>query len=404
MAIALLALVLRVAARAYTGSEDFWRNGYAFYFELAQNIAVGTGMSFDGHTPTTFRVPLYPAFLAAVTLGHKVFLPVVFAQSLIGTATVVAAALLTAELFGSTAAITCAAFTAVYPYYVVHDTALQETGLFTFFTLVSVLLLIRARRTMSGILAVLAGLALAADVLTRATIVPFALLAPLWLGWAGVGIWRKRVRAAVLCAAVMVVAVAPWLIRSYALTGFPTLSTETGSQLWAGNNPYTFSYYPLRSIDLGLAAALDALPANEMAELHELGSDGVLEDRWFLRKALTFIREHPWLTLGNGIRKIGAAFSWLPNPRRSFWTSLIYALSYGPIMTLGLLGMMLTWRSWREHSLIYALFLSFIIVTAVFFGHTGHRSYLDVYWIASSAYVLTRWIRPLGQLPVWERP
>jgi hypothetical protein len=56
--------------------------------------------------------------------------------------------------------------------------------------------------------------------------------------------------------------------------------------------------------------------------------------------------------------------------------------------------MILSWRSWREHSLIYALFLSFLIVTAVFFGHTSHRSYLDVYWIAYSAYVLAWWIRP----------
>ena len=194
------------------------------------------------------------------------------------------------------------------------------------------------------------------------------------------------------------VAVAPWLIRSYALTGSPTLSTETGKVFWAGNNPYTFSSYPFRSIDLSVATALDALPTNEMAELRALGSDEVFVDRWFLGKALTFIREHRWLTVGNGLRKIGAAFSLLPSPRRSFWPNLAYVLSYGTIMTLGLLGMIISRGSWREHSLIYALFLSFIIVTAVFFGHTSHRSYLDVYWIAYSAYVLTRWIWPLGQL------
>lgn len=198
-------------------------------------------------------------------------------------------------------------------------------------------------------------------------------------------------RAAVVCAGVMVVAVAPWLIRSYVLTGSPTLSAETGLQLWAGNNPYTFSYYPLRSIDLSAAAALDTLPTNEMAELRGLGSDKVFVDRWFLRKALTFIREHRWLTVGNGLRKIEAAFSLLPSPRRSFWPSLVHVVSYGTIMTLGLLGMILTWRSWREHCLIYTLFLSFVIVTAVFFGHTSHRSHLDVYWIGYAAYVLTQW-------------
>jgi hypothetical protein len=397
LAIALGALVLRVVARTYSGSEDFWRDGYTFYFQLAQSIAAGTGLSFNGHTPTAFRVPVYSTFLAAVTFGHKMFLPVVFAQSLIGAATVLCSALLAAELFGPTAAVISAAATAVYPYYVIHDTALQETCLFTLLTLVSVVSLLQARRSLSAATAALSGLTLAADVLTRATILPFAVMAPFWLGWAGVGMPMRRLRAAAVCAAVIVVTLAPWLIRSYVLTGSLTLSTETGSQLWAGNNPYTFDYYPVQSIDLSAAAAVARLSMNEKAELRGLpyDSENLLVDRWFLQKALTFIRQRPWLTIGNGVRKIRAAFSLLPSPRRSFWPSLIYFLSYGPIMTLGLLGMILNRHSWREHSLIYALFFSFVIVTAAFFGHTSHRSYLDVYWITFSAYIITRWFRPL---------
>src|SRR2546426_11629757 len=87
-AIALSGMLLRLAVRLYSGSADLWRNGYAFYFELARNIAAGSGLAFDGEPPTAFRVPIYPMFLAAVTLGHKAFLAVVFAQSLIGAATV----------------------------------------------------------------------------------------------------------------------------------------------------------------------------------------------------------------------------------------------------------------------------------------------------------------------------
>jgi len=36
------------------------------------------------------------------------------------------------------------------------------------------------------------------------------------------------------------------------------------------------------------------------------------------------------------------------------------------------------------------LFLTFTAVTAVFWAHTSHRSYLDVYWIVFAAYVLNR--------------
>jgi hypothetical protein len=38
--------------------------------------------------------------------------------------------------------------------------------------------------------------------------------------------------------------------------------------------------------------------------------------------------------------------------------------------------------------LIYLLFAVFMLVTAVFWAHTTHRVYLDVYWIAFAAGVL----------------
>ena len=144
--IILLAFAVRVAVRCYSGADNFWANGYAFFFELAQNIVAGNGITFGDGLPSAARVPLYPAFLAAVTLGQKVFLPIVLSQSLIGAGTVGCTALLAREMFGGAAAIIAATFAAFYPYYVVHDTALQETSLYTFLTALSVLLLLRVRR------------------------------------------------------------------------------------------------------------------------------------------------------------------------------------------------------------------------------------------------------------------
>ena len=69
---------------------------------------------------------------------------------------------------------------------------------------------------------------------------------------------------------------------------------------------------------------------------------------YLLQKGLDYIRAHPWQTLGNGFRKIANAFSVLPSPRRSFWPSLAYALSYGPVMILGLWGMWAGRRHWRD--------------------------------------------------------
>lgn len=376
--------ILRVSYRLYDGEPSFWENGYTFFFDLARHIAAGQGLGFGGGALTAFRVPAYPAFLAAVTLGHRAFLPIVLSQAAIGAGTVLGSALLARELFGPKAAALAAGLTAIYPYYVVHDTAMQETSLFTLLTLLSVLLLLRAWRTGSKMVAVLAGLALGADVLTRATIAPFVLFAPLWL-------LGKRRAAGVVCAGVLTLTVAPWLVRSYRVTGELTLSTETGLQLWDGNNPYTFSHYPDESIDRSKAAAFEAMTPQERAELESLGKNEALPDAWFRRKGVDYIRGHPWLALRNGARKIAAAFGWWPSPRKGFWANWAYLASYGPIMALGLAAMFLHRKAWREHTIIYALFVCFAAVTALFFGHTSHRSYLDVYWIVFTAGLVSGW-------------
>jgi 4-amino-4-deoxy-L-arabinose transferase-like glycosyltransferase len=389
--IVLLAFALRVAVRWYSGAEEFWRGGYTFYFALAQNIASGNGIALvEGH-PTTLRVPLYPLFLAAVTLGHKVFPPVLLAQSLIGAGTVLCAALIAGETFGSAVVLPAAAITAIYPYYVVHDTALQETSLFTFLTALGVLLLLRTRRSGSGVAAACAGLILGAAVLTRASLAPFAAFAPLWLALpsqSGPGLWRQRFWSAVLCAGVLALTVSPWLVRSYRLTGTAALDMETGYHLWLSNNPYTFSHYPSESMDR--SRDTPALGPDENAQINARGINEAAVDRWFFQKGLDYIRSHPWLSFGNGFRKIGAAFGWLPSPRRGFWPNLVHALSYGSVMTLGLWSMWAGRGHWRDHLIYYALFVSFGAVTAVFFGHTSHRSYLDLYWIVFAAAALVR--------------
>ncbi len=40
---------------------------------------------------------------------------------------------------------------------------------------------------------------------------------------------------------------------------------------------------------------------------------------------------------------------------------------------------------WRDDSLIYLLFAQFLLVTAIYFGQTNHRVYLDVYLIVFAA-------------------
>jgi hypothetical protein len=98
---------------------------------------------------------------------------------------------------------------------------------------------------------------------------------------------------------------------------------------------------------------------------------------------------------------VEAGFSWRFNPSPTPAKQLVYVVSYTPIAILGLLGMMLGWRHWRDHSLIYLQFLCFVPVAAIYFAHTNHRTYLDVYWIIFAAALIARWAglktRPISE-------
>ena len=80
------------------------------------------------------------------------------------------------------------------------------------------------------------------------------------------------------------------------------------------------------------------------------------------------------------------AFSWVLNPRKGGIFQTIYFFSYSPILVLGLLGVLETRHRWKEFGLIYMLFISFLLVVAVFFAHTSHRTHLDIFLIIFSAH------------------
>src|SRR5262249_36329536 len=121
-------------------------------------------------------------------------------------------------------------------------------------------------------------------------------------------------------------------------------------------------------------------------------NDEIGRSNWFAHRAVVFMRENPSLVLQGMFRKLDAAFSWRLNPHRGSLAQSAYAISYVPIAVLGLIGMFLTRRR-REVILIAMLFVAFIGVSAIFWAHTSHRSYLDVYWIVFAASVVERvWI------------
>jgi 4-amino-4-deoxy-L-arabinose transferase-like glycosyltransferase len=285
----------------------------------------------------------------------------------------------------------------IYPYYVAHDTAHQETVLFTFLTAAAVYCLVRARGSGSLRDHLLAGWWIGLGLLCKESMLPLVPLAMLWLYFAssaGKG-HGSRARIGALLMVVTIVVV-PWLIRNALIYGKPVFTTGEGFgpgfHLWAGYNEFTLTHYPWDSIDKSVAAAYEALSSAERAELSRLGE--LDSDHWFFQRALAFIKQNPATALKYAVIKVIAGFSPIISPTVGNWLrAVLYTISYLPILVLAIVGGILTWKRWRTLSIFYLLFLSFIGVTVVAHAHTSHRSYLDVYLMILASHALV-WLLP----------
>ena len=394
-----VALALRLAWGALRGSERFFAEGYTLFFTLAGQLAAGAGYAFPGQPPTAFRVPLYPLFLAALTGGEPSYAPVLVAQALVSSGTVVLAGLLARHWFGARAGLIAAAICAIYPYYVLHDVTLQETGLFTFLAALATWLALTARRRGSIALAALAGLALGAAILTRATLAPFAVLAIAWLALPACG-WRPTRRAAVMSLtslAATLLVLTPWLTRAHDLTGRWTLGTEFGAAVFAGNHPLTFSHFPRESIDLSRAAVFASLTPADRTEIAR--RDEAAQSDWYLGRGVEWVARHPVAALGGSMRKLAAAFGPLPVPRKGLLGDSVHALSFFPMLLLALAMLWQRRRRWRADALVHAHLALFAATTAVLWAQTSHRSYLDAYLIVFAAGMLDRVWRRIAAAP-----
>jgi hypothetical protein len=113
------AFVVRFVTRMAFGEEYFWVNGYDDYFEMGQNFSKGMGLCIERMGwKHAYWPPIYPLFLALVTIGTKSYIPIILVQAMAGAGTTLCAFLIGREFFGQVPAIIAGLITAFYPYYV----------------------------------------------------------------------------------------------------------------------------------------------------------------------------------------------------------------------------------------------------------------------------------------------
>jgi len=336
------------------------------YAMLAENIARGQGMVVSGSLawgspsgypfalgPTAWVTPGYPLFLAACRLvfGDSVF-AVELVQSVLGAATAVVLAHVTAAVFGARAGAIGGFIAACYVELALSAFGLATEPLYTFVLSLALLATLRAVSAAGLVGYVAAGALFGTAALVRPTAFPVALvlagLLPLCAaqpsGWAWSG------RAAVFAGACVLVLL-PWGVRNHVAMGrFMLMSSEGGYVLWLGNNPE----YDRMASDLGrfggygpvasFGPVLGRLP--EAAGLSEMESYAV-----YRGAAIAHITEHPERIPRRIFHKMWNM--WRPMHSTASWRQQIVAgISYPVLILLsgvGFLGFLRRRTAWPLH-------------------------------------------------------
>jgi len=412
----IIALVARLGAVIYLGVpypvyEDLMEPG-----QIAQNLVRGAGYTFDFYGYRTeaplkaFIPPLYPLLVylvlrwapePAITLG--------LAQALFSSLMVMFMYLLIREVADRSTALLSASLTAMYPVFLVQAACPLPTTLVSCLITAVMTATVFLRREGYGWSLAL-GLALGLAALARTTmlgLIPIAILW-LWLNRPDVSrAWRKLAIALVVTALVT----SPWLIRNYFVFGKWVFSTNAGITFWNGNNPFTtgsgwdvyierlrqysgrpFPYYPANGIVTPRPYPLPKGLETQVGQLDELELD-----RQLFQAGMEFIQTQPRLWLSLMAQKL-VSFWWfrpnigtvtyLYNPK---WL-LPYRLIYIPLLSLAVIGIVLSFKQWRRYSLFYACFAYFTCAYVAFNIVSRYRFEIEQFLLFFASLALTQGI------------
>jgi 4-amino-4-deoxy-L-arabinose transferase-like glycosyltransferase len=289
-------------------------------------------------------MPLYPIVLG-LGGGPKGQLVI---DSLLSTATVWLLYALSFELFRDRRiSLLAAGAAAIYPFFIFYAAVGLSESLFITLVLASFLAWYRNAFAMAAVFSVLA-------ILTRPSL---ELLAPLLLVYFALAIHRlslpQTARHLAVYAVIYVALMSPWWMHNYAAYGsFVRLNLNSGMMLYAGNNPMNRSGGGIDGVDY-------------RNDRFNSIADPVQRDRAFRDAAVAFMKENPRRVIELAWLKFNRL--WRPWPYAEQYSNIRYILlsaaSFGPILVLSILYLLL-W-GWAERRKILPILMFAGYLTAV---------------------------------------
>lgn len=339
------------------------------YDLLGRNMAAGRGYVWDDGTPTSFRAPGLPLFLAGLYSCVGVNYPVAFlALAMLGGACAVITFFLARELADNRFARWAAVLAAVYPPDVYACSYFFSEALFAPLLGGGLCLLARSARTRTVWSAAGGGLLLGLAALTRSFAV---LLLPLFAVWLlGYPLSRRGWIAAAAFTVGFLAAVLPWTARNYHVHGKPVLiATNGGSTFYGANNPVVAASLK----EHGNWIATTKLPERDLIDAQP---DEVSHDKMEWKLGVDWVKEHPGQFGTLGVFKV--IRFWLPfihYPSLKVYpvANVLLTAPFLVIILIGLFASIANGQDRRRFAVLHLVMLANLIMVVIFWGDPRFR-------------------------------
>ena len=412
----LLALVVRVlynviVAAGYTPLHDSLT-----YQTIALNILHEHCYCLQPHLSTVDRAPLWPVLIAIV---YRLFgqhdIVVRLLLCVVGSCTCGLLYLFTKALFGKRTGLVAGITGAIYPFLFMYDGLLYSESLYIALLLALCYTLYHLQRSPRTSLMALSALLITLLSYTRPNGIAFLPMFALWLlilGWRKEITWHTVRKSVMLVTLLTLVLLAPWTLRNFKDTHtLLPIATGDGKVLLGAYNyetadpVYQDGYYA--GIWIIPTEATPWIPAHFPQACP--ASCEVKRDTAYKAAALQWLQENspdiPYLLSQHFIniwqvvpQEADLAINRFPDRSSSAFVVLMMETMTPLLFALGLLGLVITRRRWRELLFVYLVVLMTLAECLALYGSARFRAPIEpliilsasgaLCWLANSATVL----------------